>query len=220
MSGELVPKEDRRRWRRRRRSEEQFNPLPGSYSTLPSPPRHEFSFSQPGEPEMKTYLTSHVSPAHRHTHHWRDNYSLTQGRAGAGRVEKDAMTGEPRQGGRAHSFSPNRHHYHGNTGHQQKFVGGAYRIHDNGLVPHGNGTGVRAGTRRGSGDHSKSWEEKGPVDWEVSEGGRREEECKTLYFLFFLSLSSPSLSLCLSLFLSSSAGFEYTCTEEAEGEEE
>lgn len=181
VSGELVRNEDRKRWKRRRRSEEQFNPLPGSHSTLPSSPQREFSFSQPGEPEMKTYLTSHVSPAHRHTHHWRDSYSLTQGGAGVGRMEKDAMTGEPRHGGRAHSFSPNRHHHHGNpvaTGHQKMSVGGATHIHDNELVPRGNGTGMRAGTRTGTGDHPRSREvEKGPVDWEVSEErieGRRE----------------------------------------------
>ena len=165
----------RERMGRKRRSSGEELTQP-AYASRPPLSSSMFSFSQPGEPEMRTtHSLAQVDHAPYHTHQW------TNRRDKVKRVEKDAMTGEHRHfRGPSVSFSPNHpshrhstHHHHGNVeliGHQQLSTS---RSHGYGMEC-GNGTVVRGqipcsriGMGPADGSSSQVGMDEGPVDWEV-----------------------------------------------------
>ena len=129
---------------------------------------HNFTFSQPGDPEMKTTHTLlQADHTHHHTHiPWRER-----------RKRVDAMTGEPRQfRGPSLSFSPNHpshhhesHHHHNNVeliGHQPLRASRSYGYG----TEYGNETLLRGQvpySRIGMTSADTSMTENGSVDWEV-----------------------------------------------------
>lgn len=126
-----------------------------------------FSFSQPGEPELKT---THTLSQSDHTHQWAGRRERVK------RVEKDAMTGEHRHS--RTSFSPHRHsnHHHLSnvelTGHQPLTASRSHGYgmeYGNGTFTHGPVTYSRIGMGPvdSSSSHVASEIDDTPVDWEV-----------------------------------------------------
>ena len=184
----------RERGRRRRSSgEELTQPL---YPSHHPPHPSMITFSQPGEPEIKTTRSlsqinhTHSDHAHQYYQHLnkdRQSSSMSQrgGMGSIGRVEKDAMTGESRQySGPGTSFSPNHpshhhssHHHHGNVeliGHQPLVASHSHGYdmtsqYGNGIVMQGKVPHSRIGMGPADGSCRGGREmEDGPIDWEVT----------------------------------------------------